>query len=231
MERLPDDRATGVVSRRIIVWRHGRTAWNVQRRVQGQTDIPLDEVGVEQAREGASRLASLAPNRIISSDMSRATATAAALGELTGVAVETDARFRERSFGEREGLTVAESWERFPEHMARWVSGDEPRIPGSETGAEAAERFVDGLRDYIGEMAATDTLVVVAHGGVSRVGVCAFLGLPVDLWESFGGLNNCSWTVLEEWGPADAPRWRVSEWNAGTLPEPVMSDEEASSGE
>jgi probable phosphoglycerate mutase len=212
--------------RRIIVWRHGRTEWNVKRRVQGQTDIPLDEVGVEQARVGGARLASLGPHRIVSSDMSRAADTAAVLGRLTGLGVETDVRFRERSFGEREGLTLAESWKRFPEHMARWAAGEEAHIPGSETSEEAAARFVSAVRDYLQELEAHQTLVVVAHGGVSRVGICEFLGFPRETWESFGGLNNCSWTVLEEFGWPAAPRWRLVEWNAGTLPEPVMSDDE-----
>ena len=213
------------MTRRIVVWRHGRTEWNVLRRVQGQTDIPLDEVGVEQAREGGARLASLAPHRIVSSDMSRASETAAALAGFTGLPVERDARFRERSFGEREGLTLAESWERFPVHMARWAAGEEPHIPGSETSAEAASRFVSAVQDYLVELQANQTLVIVSHGGVSRVGICDFLGFPRETWESFGGLNNCSWTVLEEFGWPDAPRWRLVEWNAGTLPEPVMSDD------
>ena len=226
MERLPDDRAPRTVSRRVIVWRHGRTEWNVARRVQGQTDIPLDEVGRAQAREGAARLASLEPHRVVSSDMSRASETAAVLGQLTGIPIEMDARFRERSFGEREGLTLAESWERFPDEMARWAAGGEAHIPGSETSEEAASRFVAALNEYIAELQAHQTLVVVSHGGASRVGVCAFLGLPRETWESFGGLNNGSWTVLEESGWPDAARWRVVEWNAGTLPEPVMSDDE-----
>jgi broad specificity phosphatase PhoE len=219
------------MSRRVIVWRHGRTAWNVERRVQGQTDIPLDEVGLQQAREGAARLASLAPHRIVSSDMSRAADTAAVLGELTGITVEKDVRFRERSFGEREGLTLTESWQRFPEHMALWSDGGEPHIPGSETTDEAASRFVEAVGDYIAELETDQTLVVVSHGGASRVGVCAFLGLPRETWESFGGLNNCSWTVLEESGWPDASRWRLVEWNAGTLPEPVMSDDEPPAGD
>lgn len=219
------------MSRRVIVWRHGRTAWNVARRVQGQTDIPLDDVGAAQAREGAARLASLGPHRIVSSDMSRAADTAAALGRLVNVAVETDVRFRERSFGEREGLTLAESWQVFPEHMARWADGGEPHIPGSETSEQTAQRFDAALREYIEELAADQTLVVVSHGGATRVGVCAFLGLPRETWESFGGLNNCSWTVLEESGWPDASRWRLVEWNAGTLPEPVMSDDEPPAGD
>ena len=65
-----------MTSRRIILWRHGRTAWNAERRFQGQTDIPLDDTGMAQAARAAKVLARLHPNRIHSSDLSRARATA-----------------------------------------------------------------------------------------------------------------------------------------------------------
>src|SRR5689334_1897582 len=163
------------MTRRIIIWRHGRTAWNLAGRVQGQTDVPLDEVGREQARAAAARLASLAPTRIVSSDLSRARQTADELGRLAGVPVETDVRFRERSFGVREGLTMAEAWEQFPEHMAAWAAGKDAGIPGSEASADAGARFVAGLDEYIAAMGPDDTLVVVAHGGVTRAGTFTFL--------------------------------------------------------
>jgi broad specificity phosphatase PhoE len=212
--------------RRVIVWRHGRTEWNLAGRVQGQTDVPLDDVGREQAREAAARLASLRPSRIVTSDLSRARDTADELGRLAGVNVETDVRFRERSFGVREGLTMAEAWEQFPEHMARWLAGDEAGIPGSESSASAGERFTAGLHEHLETLGAGETLVVVSHGGVTRAGTFSFLGLPRETWETFSGLSNCSWTVLEERDAGIGPQWRIVEWNAGTLPEPVLSDEE-----
>lgn len=214
------------MTRRIIIWRHGRTAWNLAGRVQGQTDVPLDEVGREQARSAAARLAALQPSRIITSDLARARETADELGRLAGVEVEVDTRFRERSFGVREGLTLAEAWEQFPEHMARWLAGDEAGIPGSETSLAAGERFTAALHEHLAALGPDDTLVVVSHGGVTRAGTCSFLGLPRETWEAFGGLSNCSWTVLEERDLGMGPQWRIVEWNAGTLPEPVLSDEE-----
>ena len=214
------------MSRKIIIWRHGRTAWNLAGRVQGQTDVPLDDVGREQARSAAARLASLQPTRIVSSDLARARDTADELGRRTGVEVATDIRFRERSFGVREGLTLAEAWEQFPDHMARWLAGDESGIPGSESSVAAGERFTAGLHDHLDSLGPGETLVVVSHGGVTRAGTFSFLGLPRQAWESFSGLSNCSWTVLEERDAAMGLQWRVVEWNAGTLPEPILSDEE-----
>lgn len=214
------------MTRRVIIWRHGRTEWNLAGRVQGQTDVPLDEVGREQARSAAARLASLRPTRIVTSDLSRARETADELGRLAGIEVETDIRFRERSFGVREGLTMTEAWEQFPEHMARWLAGDEAGIPGSESSVAAGERFTAGLHEHLETLGPNETLVVVSHGGVTRAGTFSFLGLPRESWESFSGLSNCSWTVLEERDHGIGPQWRVLEWNAGTLPEPVLSDEE-----
>jgi len=214
------------MSRRIILWRHGRTEWNVSGRVQGQTDVPLDDVGHQQAREAAARLATLKPSRIVSSDLSRAADTAAVLSELSGVPVETDPRLRELEFGAREGLTWDEAWEKMPDGMQAWIEGDESKIPGSETHHQAGVRFGDALRDHVESLGDDETLVVVAHGGVARVGTCSFLGFPVETWRFFGGLNNCAWSVLQEDEFRGRRGWRIVEWNAGTLPEPIMSDDE-----
>ncbi|MGB4689916.1 MAG: histidine phosphatase family protein, partial [Candidatus Nanopelagicales bacterium] len=83
------------LSRKVVFWRHGRTEWNAQRRFQGQTDIPLDEVGLEQASDAARLLVGVRPTRIISSDLSRAASTASALAELVNLDVRTFAGLRE----------------------------------------------------------------------------------------------------------------------------------------
>lgn len=223
MERLPGDLA---VNRRVICWRHGRTAWNVAGRVQGQTDTQLDEVGVQQAKDAAARLASLKPARIFSSDLQRAATTAQALGDLTGVRVETDPRLREMSFGAREGMTWAQSWEHFPEGMAAWAAGDETNIPGSETHLQAGERFAAALTELLDQVGPDETVVVVAHGAVLRTGVCAFIGIEHASWRRLGALANCHWAVLQETSTPDGEPWRLAEWNAGTLPEPVLSDDD-----
>lgn len=212
--------------RQVVLWRHGRTEWNVAGRVQGQSDIPLDDVGRGQAREAAARLAALKPYRIVSSDLSRASETAQILGELTSQEVEFDVRLREMDFGAREGLTWREAWDQFPDGMQAWVDGDETQIPGSETHRLAGERFAAALHDLLEDLPPEAVLVVVAHGAVLRTGACAFLDIPEEHWGTFGGLGNCSWSVLEEWSRDEWSQWRLTEWNAGTLPEPVMSDDE-----
>jgi probable phosphoglycerate mutase len=214
------------VTRRVVLWRHGRTEWNVAGRVQGQTDTSLDEVGRGQARAAAARLASLKPVRIVSSDLERARHTAEELSRLTGVPVELDERLREMNFGEREGLTWKESWERFPDLMRAMLEDREERFPGAELHAEAGARLSDALTEALETLEDEQTLVVVAHGAVLRVGACTFLGFPQSTWRTFAGLSNCSWIALEQIAPEHQTRWRLTEWNAGTLPEPVMSDDE-----
>lgn len=215
------------MTRRIIVWRHGRTAWNLAGRVQGQSDVPLDDVGRQQARDAAARLASLKPAVIVSSDLSRARDTAEELGRLCGLDVVIDERLRERRFGEREGLTLAEAWEQFPDEMGRWLDGSGSGMPGSESGSDAGGRFVAAVHDHLMRLGPDETLVVVSHGGVIRIGTLMFLGLPSSSWDSFLGLSNCAWNVIEEsTATKDQPSWRLTEWNTGTLPEPVLSDEE-----
>lgn len=210
------------MSRHLVLWRHGRTAWNAQGRAQGQCDEPLDGVGLEQARHAAPRLAALHPAAIVSSDLLRAADTAAELGKVTGLEVTYDLRLREVSFGEREGLTYAESRARFPEQMDGWSRSDDVRFPGGETYRETAERFAAALADVIATMGADDTVVMVSHGGAMRVGSCHFLGFAPTQWKAFGGFANCNWTVLYE----SRQGWRIDEWNAGSLPEPVLGDDE-----
>ncbi len=212
-------------SRRLILWRHGQTEWNIARRVQGQTDIPLDEVGRAQAVEAAARLAALKPDLIVSSDLSRAADTARALSDFTGIGVQLDERLREMNFGEREGLTFQETIARWPGRDF-WESTPENRIPGAETYDETADRFVAAVTDLLDVLQRGQTAVVVGHGAVLRVGAAKFLNFPTEAWWTIGGLNNCSWSVLTETNFGPSRVWRITEWNAGQLPEPVLSDEE-----
>jgi ribosome silencing factor RsfS/YbeB/iojap len=95
-EREPREDALSEPSRpvRLVLWRHGQTVWNAERRFQGQSDIPLDEVGQAQAERAARLLAALRPDLIVSSDLSRAAQTAAPLSRLTGLEVTLDKDLR-----------------------------------------------------------------------------------------------------------------------------------------
>jgi probable phosphoglycerate mutase len=205
--------------RKVVLWRHGQTAWNVERRFQGTTDIPLDDTGVEQAERSARLLAALQPTAIVSSPLRRAAATAEALSTVTGLTVTHDPDLTERNGGVWEGLTNHEIRTRFPSEHAIW------QPPGGETAEEVAKRFASALERALERILEGGLLVIVSHGAAVRIGMLHWLGFPEELWGRFGGLSNCSWSVLEE----GRLGWRLVEHNAGTLPEPVLSDDRAGS--
>jgi probable phosphoglycerate mutase len=180
---------------RLLVWRHGRTAWNAEERFQGQTDVELDETGVRQAVAAAPRLAASKPDLIISSDLRRATSTAAPLAELTGLPVALDARLRERDFGPWQGLTATEIQERYPDDFLRWGSVSPIRNPKIESVATMTERVTAAFRDAV-ERVGDGTAVLVTHGGAARLGSGTLLGWPAEIWHTLKVLDNCRMTDL-----------------------------------
>ncbi|MEV1206400.1 histidine phosphatase family protein [Microbispora rosea] len=203
------------MSRRVVCLRHGQTLWNVEKRFQGHTDIALDETGVAQAARAASLLAALRPTMVVASDLRRAYDTASALGRLTGLDVAVDKDLRERGGGEWEGLTRDEIRAGWPVEYEAWEA------PGGEDVAHVADRVADAIGRWAARLDEDGLLVVASHGAALRLGICRLLGLPQEHWSALGGLGNCSWSVLEE----GRRGWRLLEHNAGTLPEPVSSDD------
>lgn len=220
-----------MAARTLILWRHGRTAWNLEGRFQGHTDIPLDEVGLRQAEVAAKVLAGLAPTAIVASDLQRTRQTAAALEAATGLTATTDARLRESAGGAWEGRLLAEIGAAQPQALATWLAGGDVPADGAETRAEVATRAAAAVTDALAGSDDSDVLVVVTHGGTSRSLTATLLGLPRAHWGVLGGLSNCCWSVLErrdlpEGDQLDAGlRYRLVEHNAGQLPEPVLGDD------
>ncbi|NUS16147.1 MAG: histidine phosphatase family protein [Streptomyces sp.] len=207
--------------RRIVLWRHGQTEWNLEQRFQGTTDIRLTEAGVAQARRAARLLAALRPDAIISSDLSRAAATAAELSALTGLPVTHHKSLQETYAGHWQGLTHEEIVGRYGDQYAAWKRGEPVRRGGGELETEVADRAAPVVQAAADELADGGVLVVVSHGGTIRTTIGRLLGLAPATWESLGGLSNCCWSVLGE----GARGWRLTEHNAGTLPEPVLGDD------
>lgn len=185
------------MSRRLVLVRHGQTAWNLQRRGQGHTDIPLDEVGIAQARAAAPWLAAFQPSVVWSSDLARARVTAEHAAAQRGLTVRLDARLREFDLGERAGLTVADYRARHPDEYERFRHGDFRDVPGAEQVPEVAKRMVDVLGEIAGELPSAATALVFSHGSAIRAGVLAMIGQPVAL-QALAGLPNCGAAVLEE---------------------------------
>lgn len=209
----------------MVLWRHGRTSWNLQDRFQGSTDIELDDTGRSQAMRAARLLVSLAPASVVSSDLLRARATAEPLARLAGLQVSVDPRLRETFGGSWQGRTVSEITAADPSAYADWRAGLDVAAGGGERRTQVAARVVPAIEEAVAAIGPGETVVVVTHGGSARAALGTLLDLPVDRWSVVGGLANCCWSVLEETrvGPV---RWRLVEHNAGSLPEPVMGDEE-----
>ncbi|MFG2646958.1 histidine phosphatase family protein [Streptomyces sp. NPDC048436] len=207
---------------RIILWRHGQTAWNLERRFQGSTDIDLTDIGVSQARRAARLLASLKPDAIVASDLKRAAATAAELAAITGLDVTHEQGLQETYAGEWQGLTHDEIIARFGDQYAAWKRGESVRRGGGELETEVADRAAPIVLRHAEKLPENGTLVVVSHGGTIRTTIGRLLGLESFHWEGLGGLSNCCWSVLGQ----GARGWRLLEHNAGTLPEPVLGDDD-----
>jgi glucosyl-3-phosphoglycerate phosphatase len=205
-----------------VLWRHGQTSWNVERRFQGTIDIELTDTGVAQARRAARLLASLEPDSIICSDLRRTVTTAAELALLTGLDVAYDESLRETYAGAWQGLTHDEIQARFGEQYAAWKRGEPVRRGGGELETEVADRAAPVVERAAEKLPPGGVLVVVSHGGAIRTTIGRLLGLPPSNWEALGGLSNCCWSVLGE----GARGWRLLEHNAGSLPEPVLGDDD-----
>ena len=186
---------------RMIIWRHGRTEWNVVNRFQGQADIPLDQLGSAQAMRAAEVLARYGPSRLYSSDLSRCYQTAEVVAQRTGLEIVTDKRLREIHVGSWEGLLGEEIRVADPELAQRlWAGEDVRRSPTGESPTEVAEAAEDH-----------STVVVVTHGLSGRVGACRFVGLPFEHWRLFGGLSNCAWVSIDR--HRSGAYWRIEGYN------------------
>lgn len=219
--------------RRVAFWRHGRTAWNVDNRFQGATDVPLDDVGIAQASAAAPSLARMGPTALVSSDLSRAVVTAGHLARLTGLPVATDPDLRETDGGQWQGRTRDEIIAADPELFQAWVAGHDIRPPGGERRSEVVARVVSAVERHLADLPAGGTLVVVSHGGAIRGAIGGLLGLAPEQWSSLGVLSNCAWSVLGEVtlpaepGGTPVTRWRLEEYNAKSAPEEALGADDA----
>ena len=159
----------------LFLVRHGETDWNAAGRWQGQTDVPLNPRGREQAREVAGRLRVAGLAAIASSDLLRARATAEIIADHLGLVVNhLDAALRERRFGCFEGLTREEVEARFPEAWARYLADPGPAPPGGESREELLGRLLPAVASAAARL--PGPLLVVMHGGAMRALLAGHVG-------------------------------------------------------
>lgn len=188
--------------------RHGETAWNTQRRLQGQLDIGLNEHGERQARAAGRWLAGQAAIDVIyASDLSRAWCTAEYIGAALGLTPLPAPQLRERRYGLFEGLTYTEARQQHPEQYARHEAREPDFVIPD---GESLQQFHDRVSNCVMALAdahAGQTLAVVLHGGVLDI-INRFvrqhpLNTPRDFLIPNAGLN---------WIVRDAEGWRIESW-------------------
>lgn len=194
---------------RLVLVRHGQTDWNFGGRFQGQADVELNDVGIEQARLMAPYLAALQPAAVLSSDLKRASVTAQHIADACGLGVvHTDPRLQEINVGSWVGLRSEDVRRDLPWFDEKLREGiDFRRSDSGETGQELADRVGPALAE-IGEAFAGRTAVVVGHGMALRHGLMRLLGWDARVGLSLTGLWNCSWTVVER-----RDRWTLLSYN------------------
>ena len=193
---------------RLIVLRHGETAWNVDTRIQGQLDIGLNATGARQAQQLGAALADETVAAIYASDLSRAWDTARAVAASLGLGVLPEPRLRERAFGQFEGRTFADIEANSPDEARRWRTRDPEFAP---EGGESLIVFRQRVTAVAAELAARhagEQVVLVAHGGVMDVLYRAATGQELQAPRTWhlgnAAINRLLWTPqgfsLVGWG-------------------------------
>ena len=167
--------------------RHGETTWNRDGRIQGHTDVGLNDRGRRQMRVLAKRLAGCRFAAVYASDLSRAVESAQAIVEGRGISVETDPDLREFTYGEWEGLTTEEAEARDPVDYARRMALDAGVF--AAPGGENTHQVLDRVRRFYQRAAErhqpSEDVLIVAHAGSIRALLICLLGLPDDRFWGF----------------------------------------------
>lgn len=193
---------------RFCLIRHGETAWNLDRRLQGQLDIELNPLGRHQAQAAAAWLAGEPVDALYASDLKRAWHTAERLEVTLGLARRAAPEFRERRYGAFEGLTYDQAAERYPEAYRHFETRHADfSLP---LGGESLRALYERVTAKLLELAVShrgETVVIVTHGGVLDVVNRFVRRVPLEAPRDFvipnAGLN---------WITEQAGRWEIEAW-------------------
>ena len=184
---------------RIILIRHGQTAWNKVERIRGQVEIPLDETGLAQAEATARRVVDeWKPVAVYCSPLQRAVQTAQTIARRLGQDVRPMSGFNDMNFGQWQGVSPEEVEQRWPNLARAWLEAPHTvTFPGGESLNQLKERSMATLHQVI-ERHREEELVIVGHTVVNRVVLCAVLGLD----------NSNYWRIGQDTCAINAIRWR-----------------------
>lgn len=193
---------------RICFIRHGETDWNVARRIQGQTDVPLNETGERQALAMAFNAAHHEFHAIYSSDLQRARTTAEKLAERRGLEVRLLPQLRERHFGSFEGITAAEGAQRYPAAHAKYLARDTAYDFESGESMTAFAARVAAAVDEMTRQHAGQAIAAVTHAGVLDILYRKATGRPLHTPRDFA-IPNCALN----WFRCDRNEWQLEAWD------------------
>jgi len=192
---------------RICIIRHGETDWNVEKRIQGHTDIPLNETGRAQALAMAFNAAHQRFHAIYSSDLLRATETARVLAQREDHQVKLLPQLRERHFGIFQGITADEGAVFHPAAYGRYVARDlDYDFETGESLRRFADRVADGI-DWLVRHHGGQTIAAVSHSGVLDVIYRRATGRPLHTPRDFK-IPNCGLN----WFHFDGQGWHLEAW-------------------
>jgi len=156
---------------KITTVRHGQTLWNTERRIQGQTDIALDDVGLQQAQKLGQRLANEQIDIVYSSDLKRAAKTAEAINKHHSAEFVTTQALRETGFGILEGRLIEEIRQELDNYRT---------LNQAPPDGESQSDIFSRVQGFLDEVIAThhENIVIVAHHGTIRAIICYFLQIP-----------------------------------------------------
>lgn len=187
--------------------RHGQSTYNAEGRVQGQSDVPLSELGRRQGEAVAQWLAGVPVDAIYSSPLRRAMETTEAIARVHRLPIRTDDRLKELNAGVFQDKLRSKLWDLYPEQMARWTSGDPDFvIPGGESCRQLARRGCEVLEEIAA--AGHRHAVVVAHGRLLLVTLSALLA-PSD-GKDLAPLENGAISIVQYQPNAG---FRLVQWN------------------
>jgi broad specificity phosphatase PhoE len=165
----------------LLLIRHGETDWNIEGRMQGHSDTPLNANGIAQARRLAARVAAEESfSAMYASPLARARVTAEIVAQACGIAPILDDRLKEQCLGDFEGLTDAEFAQRFPGALAAWRADPlRSPLPGQEKRDAFQQRVQAFLDDLRARHSDGTRVAVVTHGGTIGMMLATLIGLDI----------------------------------------------------